>query len=213
MCGPQFCAMQITEDVRPTPPNMASPRRKRCKGVWKKRPASLPRRAPSFTRKFEGCALRPACRIGRPRPLRRNSKMGVTEAEAGGGPVDSKGVLPNDPASFENEASRRHDPGRPASLPFLGGRPSSFWPPAPSRLRPASRRFHHLQLPVHLPPPRKGVQPRPRRPQPRLGRLRHLCAGQHARQRRANGVQGGPYLRTVRRPTRAFCSSFIVGRQ
>jgi hypothetical protein len=57
---------------------------------------------------------------------RGNSKIGVTQAEAGGGPVDSKWVLPNAPSTWENEASRRHDSGRPPSLPFLGAPLSGF---------------------------------------------------------------------------------------
>jgi len=61
--------------------------------------------------------------------MRRNSKMGVTQAEAGGRPVDSKWVLPNDPSTWKNEASRRHDPGRPPSLPFLGVPLSHFLSP------------------------------------------------------------------------------------
>jgi len=209
MCGPQFCAMQITEDVRPTPPNMASPRRKRCKGVWKKRPASSPRKAPSFTRKFEGCALRPACRIGRPRPLRRNSKMGVTEAEAGGGPVDSKRVLPNDPQHWRTkEAAGTTPAGLPRShflgvVPLASGRPprqGSVQRRAASitcNCRSTSRR------------PAKAFSP------VRAARSRALVASATSAQAstRANGVQVGPYLRTVRRPTRAFCSSFIVGRR
>ncbi len=121
----------------------------------------------------------------------RNSKIGFTQAEAGGGPVDSKRVLPNDPAKSENQGSRRHGPGWPPSLPVLGVRGSAWGATRPVK---AASTAAPLRSPATAgptpaaPPHRQGVPPRPLRLQPRLGFRAGLRAGQYARQRRAGGA-------------------------
>jgi phosphomethylpyrimidine synthase len=49
MCGPHFCSMKITEDVRKFAAEQELPTTKRCKPDWNKKQKSLLRKALKFT--------------------------------------------------------------------------------------------------------------------------------------------------------------------